>query len=142
VPPAVAAHRPDTGRHGLVCPDVAQTLAASHLASLRATRRRHARQPAPAAAAETPLERPWRRPQMTVRLRNSALPSRALDSTLARSPYGAPHSTLHVTIRDASVSLTKVSAIAGAFESVSRDYKSGEILCGGYVSSHITAVMW
>jgi hypothetical protein len=42
-----------------------------------------------------------------------------------------PHSTLHVTIRDASVSLTKVSAIAGAFESVSRDYKSGEILCGG-----------
>jgi hypothetical protein len=42
-----------------------------------------------------------------------------------------PHSTLHVTIRDASVSLTKVSAIAGAFESVSRDHKSGEILCGG-----------
>ena len=42
-----------------------------------------------------------------------------------------PHSTLHVTIRDASVLLTKVSAIAGAFESVSRDYKTGEILCGG-----------
>src|SRR5436190_13288129 len=42
-----------------------------------------------------------------------------------------PHSTLHVTIRDTSVSLTKVRAIAGAFESVSRDHKSGEILCGG-----------
>lgn len=41
-----------------------------------------------------------------------------------------PHSTLCVTIRDASVSLTKVSAIAGAFESVSRDHKTGEILCG------------
>lgn len=48
-----------------------------------------------------------------------------------------PHSTLHVTIRDASVSLTKVSAIAGAFESVSRDHKSGEILCGGYVTRDI-----
>lgn len=42
-----------------------------------------------------------------------------------------PHSTLCVTIRDASVSLAKVSAIAAAFESVSRDYKTGEILCGG-----------
>lgn len=42
-----------------------------------------------------------------------------------------PHSTLYVTIRDASVSLTKVSAIAGTFESVSRDHKTGEILCGG-----------
>jgi hypothetical protein len=41
------------------------------------------------------------------------------------------HSTLRVTIRDASVSLTKVQAIAGAFESVSRDHKTGEILCGG-----------
>jgi hypothetical protein len=29
------------------------------------------------------------------------------------------------------VSLTKVSAIAGAFESVSRDHKTGDILCGG-----------
>ena len=42
-----------------------------------------------------------------------------------------PHSTLHVTVRDASVSLTKVRAIAGAFESISRDHMSGEILCGG-----------
>ena len=42
-----------------------------------------------------------------------------------------PHSTLHVTIRDASVSLTKVRTIAGAFESISRDYATGEILCGG-----------
>lgn len=42
-----------------------------------------------------------------------------------------PHSTLCVTIRDASVSLTKVGAIAKAFESVSRDHKTGEILCGG-----------
>ena len=41
------------------------------------------------------------------------------------------HSTLYVTVRDASVSLTKVSAIAGAFESISRDCKTGEILCGG-----------
>lgn len=44
-------------------------------------------------------------------------------------------------LRDAKVSLTKVSAIAGAFESVSRDHKTGEILCGGYVSNHITTVM-
>jgi hypothetical protein len=42
-----------------------------------------------------------------------------------------PNSTLCVTIRGASVSLTTVSAIAGAFESVSRDHKTGEILCGG-----------
>jgi hypothetical protein len=42
-----------------------------------------------------------------------------------------PHSTLCVMIRDASVSLTKVSTIAGAFESVSRDHKTGEVLCGG-----------
>ena len=42
-----------------------------------------------------------------------------------------PHNTLCVTIRDASVSLTKVSAIAGAFEAVSRDHKTGEILSGG-----------
>src|SRR5262249_30280236 len=42
-----------------------------------------------------------------------------------------PHSTLYVTIRDASVSLTKVTEIAGVFESVSRDHKTGEILAGG-----------
>ena len=42
-----------------------------------------------------------------------------------------PHSTLYVTIRNTSVSLTKVTAIASGFESVSRDHKTGEILCGG-----------
>jgi hypothetical protein len=42
-----------------------------------------------------------------------------------------PHSALYVTIRDASVSLTQVTAIAGAFESISRDHATGEILCGG-----------
>jgi hypothetical protein len=41
------------------------------------------------------------------------------------------HSTLHVTIRDASVSLTRVAAIAGQFEVVRRDQATGEILCGG-----------
>lgn len=42
-----------------------------------------------------------------------------------------PHSALYVTIRDASVSLTEVTSIAGAFESISRDHATGEILCGG-----------
>jgi hypothetical protein len=51
------------------------------------------------------------------------------------------HSTLRVTIRDASASLTRVTEIAGAFESVHRDHATGEILCGGNVASHITAVM-
>jgi hypothetical protein len=41
------------------------------------------------------------------------------------------NSTLDVTIRDAAVSLAKVKAIAGSFESVRRDHASGEILCGG-----------
>jgi hypothetical protein len=41
------------------------------------------------------------------------------------------YSTLCVTIRDASVSLTKVKAIVAPFESVSRDHATGEILCGG-----------
>jgi len=43
------------------------------------------------------------------------------------------HSTLHVTIRDASASLTKVKSIAAPFESVSRDHATGETLCGGNV---------
>ena len=47
------------------------------------------------------------------------------------------HCTLCVTIRDASVSLTKVKAIVAPFESVSRDHATGEILCGGHVSNHI-----
>jgi hypothetical protein len=41
------------------------------------------------------------------------------------------HSTLRVTIRDASVSLTQVEAIAGPFESVRRCEATGEILLGG-----------
>ena len=43
------------------------------------------------------------------------------------------HSTLDVTIRVAGVSHTKVSTIAGAFESVRRCEASGEILQGGNV---------
>lgn len=43
------------------------------------------------------------------------------------------NSTLDVTIRDAAVSHAKVSAIAGAFESVHRCEASGEILLGGNV---------
>jgi len=41
------------------------------------------------------------------------------------------HSTLQVTIRDASVSLTQVEAIAGPFESISRCEATGELLLGG-----------
>jgi hypothetical protein len=41
------------------------------------------------------------------------------------------HSTLYVTIRDASVSLTNVRAIVAPFESVARDQVTGEILAGG-----------
>jgi hypothetical protein len=65
-------------------------------------------------------------------------PAQRLRIALKRAGFNArqvtvryPHSTLCVTIRDASVSLTKVSAIAEAFEFVSRDHKTGEILCGG-----------
>jgi hypothetical protein len=39
------------------------------------------------------------------------------------------------------VSLSRVTEIAGQFEQVRRDHATGEILCGGYVTSHITAVM-
>ena len=41
------------------------------------------------------------------------------------------HCTLCITIRDASVSLTKVKAIVAPFERVSRDHATGEILGGG-----------
>jgi hypothetical protein len=75
-------------------------------------------------------------------------PAQKLRLALKSAGYNArqvtvryPSSTLHVTIRDSSVSLTKVSAIAGTFESVSRDHKTGDILCGGNVASDITAVM-
>jgi len=40
----------------------------------------------------------------------------------------ADQSTLQVTIRDASVSLTPVEAIAGPFESIRRCEATGEIL--------------
>ena len=43
----------------------------------------------------------------------------------------AEHSTLRVTIRDASVSLTQVEAIAGPFESIRRCEATEEILLGG-----------
>ena len=53
------------------------------------------------------------------------------------------HSTLHVTIRDAATSLTRVTAIAAPFENVRRDQASGEILCGGntYVEVAYTAAV-
>ncbi|MEO7734895.1 MAG: hypothetical protein ABIY55_28325 [Kofleriaceae bacterium] len=43
------------------------------------------------------------------------------------------HSTLDITIRDASAALTKVKSIADRFELVTRDHATGEILCGGNV---------
>lgn len=41
------------------------------------------------------------------------------------------HSSLHVTIRDASASLSKVKAIADKFSVVRHCEATGEILCGG-----------
>jgi len=41
------------------------------------------------------------------------------------------HEALHVSIRQESVSLTKVQAIAKQFEVVRRDHATGEVLCGG-----------
>jgi hypothetical protein len=41
------------------------------------------------------------------------------------------HNTLRVTIRDASVSLSKVKEIADQFVSIRRCEATGEILCGG-----------
>lgn len=78
----------------------------------------------------------------------NATPAQRLRAALKNAGFNArqvsvrcPHSTLYVTVRDASVSLTRVRQIARAFESVSRDHKSGEILCGGYVTNHITSLM-
>ena len=53
------------------------------------------------------------------------------------------HSTLYVTIRDASASLTRVRAIAKPFESVSRDQATGEMLQGGntYVQVEYTEAL-
>jgi hypothetical protein len=50
-----------------------------------------------------------------------------------RATVKGHHSALYVTIRDASVSLTKVKAIAAPFERVHRCEVSGEILAGGNV---------
>src|ERR1051325_4992675 len=67
-----------------------------------------------------------------------ARPADCLRAALKRAGYNSrrvsvrgDHSTLRVTIRDASVSRSKVHEIAGAFESVSRDHATGEILAGG-----------
>ena len=67
-----------------------------------------------------------------------ASPADRLRSALKQAGFNArrvsvraQHSTLHVTIRDASVSLARVTEIAGPFEVVRRDQASGEILCGG-----------
>lgn len=67
-----------------------------------------------------------------------ANPADNLRAALKRAGFNARkvsvrqhHSTLCVTLRDASVSLTRVSEIAGQFEQVRRDHATGEILCGG-----------
>lgn len=69
---------------------------------------------------------------------NIARPADRLRAALKQAGYNArrvsvrhDHSTLRVTIRDASVSLAKVREIAGAFESVRRCEATGEILLGG-----------
>lgn len=69
---------------------------------------------------------------------NTARPADRLRAALKQAGFNSrqvsarhDHSTLRVTIRDASVSLTRVQEIAGAFESVSRDQATGEILAGG-----------
>jgi hypothetical protein len=65
-------------------------------------------------------------------------PADSLRSALKEAGFGARRvtvrtdgSTLRVTIRDASASLTKVKVIADRFESVRRCEASGEILAGG-----------
>lgn len=40
-------------------------------------------------------------------------------------------SSIRVLVKDPAVSLATVKAIAGQYEKISRDYASGEILCGG-----------
>lgn len=72
----------------------------------------------------------------------TASPAQALRAALKAAGYnarkvtvrdrgGSTHTSLHVTIRDASVSLSKVRAIAAPHEHVRRDPASGEILLGG-----------
>ena len=69
---------------------------------------------------------------------NSTRPADRLRAALKQAGFNArkvsvrhDHSTLRVRIRDASVSLSKVQEIAGAFESVRRCEATGEILLGG-----------
>jgi len=71
---------------------------------------------------------------------NSVRPAQALRAALKAAGFNArrvsvreDHSTLRVTIRDASASLSKVADIAEPFEKVHRCEASGEILCGGNV---------
>ena len=78
----------------------------------------------------------------------------ALRSDLRTAGYNArqvtvrrDHSTLRVTIRDASVKISHVKEIAGRYESVSYCQASGEILSGGntfvdveYIDSVIRSV--
>jgi hypothetical protein len=75
---------------------------------------------------------------MTTPSNTSDKPSDKLRSALKRAGLNArrvtvrhDHTTLRVTIRDASVSLTQVQEIAGAFESLRRCQVTGEILLGG-----------
>lgn len=71
---------------------------------------------------------------MTTNLR----PADALRATLKAAGFNArrvsvrhDHSTLRVTVRDPSASLTQVKAIAAPFESVRHCQATGEILSGG-----------
>jgi hypothetical protein len=68
----------------------------------------------------------------------NAKPSDKLRAALKQAGFNArrvtvkyDHTTLRVTIRDASVSLTKVEEIAGPFERVRRCQVTGETLLGG-----------
>lgn len=69
---------------------------------------------------------------------NIANPADNLRAALKQAGFNARkvsvrqhHSTLCVTLRDASASLSRVTEIAGQFEQVRRDHATGEILCGG-----------
>jgi hypothetical protein len=68
----------------------------------------------------------------------STKPSGKLRAALKQAGFNArrvtvkyDHTTLRVTIRDASVSLTKVEEIAGPFERIRRCQVTGEMLLGG-----------
>jgi hypothetical protein len=68
----------------------------------------------------------------------NATPAQALRAALKLSGFNSrrvtvrhDHSTLRVTIRDASAARSKVQAIADQFVSIRRCEATGEILCGG-----------